>query len=94
MLKESYPLYVANEPSTPNLDLEVTDKYSGEVATRVAMADPSTIDRAIGAAVEAARPNLEMLGRAVGGVDIADPATWPNGLVGFVWAASQQQRIR
>lgn len=55
-LQESYPLYVANEPSTPNLDLEVVDKYSGEVATRVAMADPSTIDRAITSAVEAAWP--------------------------------------
>ncbi len=56
MLKESYPLYVANEPSTPNLDLEVWDKFSGELATRVAMADHSTIDRAIAGAVEAAWP--------------------------------------
>jgi hypothetical protein len=32
--------------STPNTDLEVTDKYSGEVATRVAMADAKTIDKA------------------------------------------------
>ena len=43
--------------------------------------------------VEAARPNLEMLGRAVGGVDIADPATWPNGLVGFVWAAGRGRQV-
>ena len=42
-------------PTRPssNTDLEVTDKYTGEVATRVAMADESTIDAAIGAADEA-----------------------------------------
>jgi hypothetical protein len=38
-LKTQYPLYLANEAQTPNLDLEVTDKYTGEVATRVALAD-------------------------------------------------------
>ncbi|WP_332658778.1 aldehyde dehydrogenase family protein [Brevundimonas sp.] len=59
-LKPSYPLYLANEALTPNQDLAVTDKYSGEVATRVAMADAATIDRAIGAAVEATRPMAEM----------------------------------
>jgi acyl-CoA reductase-like NAD-dependent aldehyde dehydrogenase len=37
-LRDSYPLYLANEAQTPNLDLEVTDKYTGKVATRVAMA--------------------------------------------------------
>ena len=46
-LKASYPLYLANEALTPNQDLEVIDKYSGKVATRVAMADAATIDRAI-----------------------------------------------
>jgi len=59
-LKPSYPLYLANEALTPNQDLAVTDKYSGEVATRVAMADAATIDKAIGAAVEATRPLAEM----------------------------------
>ena len=54
MLNESYPFYLANKPEAPNADLEVTNKYTGEVATRVAMADASVIDRAIGAAVEAA----------------------------------------
>ncbi len=37
--------------------------------------------------VTEAQPNLEMLGELCSGVDLADPATWPNGLVGFVWAA-------
>jgi len=54
MLKDSYPLYLANRAVSPNADLVVTDKYTGEVATRVAMADEAVIDRAIGAAEEAA----------------------------------------
>ena len=39
MLQETYPFFLANEPSSPNNDLAVTDKYTGEVATRVALAD-------------------------------------------------------
>ncbi len=53
MLRNSYPFYLANQPETPNADLGVTDKYSGEVATRVAMASPDDIDRAIAAADQA-----------------------------------------
>jgi acyl-CoA reductase-like NAD-dependent aldehyde dehydrogenase len=59
-LEDAYPLYVANEARTPNTDLEVTDKFSGEVATRVAMASPEIIDEAIGWAVKAAEPMREM----------------------------------
>ncbi|MES2834813.1 MAG: aldehyde dehydrogenase family protein [Pseudomonadota bacterium] len=59
-LKPSYPLYLANVAMTPNQDLEVTDKYTGEVATRVAMADAATIDKAIAAAVEATEPMARM----------------------------------
>ena len=55
-LDASYPMYVAGLPETPNLDLEVLDKYTGEVATRVPLADPATIDRAIAAAEAAAEP--------------------------------------
>jgi acyl-CoA reductase-like NAD-dependent aldehyde dehydrogenase len=55
-LDASYPMYVAGRPETPNLDLEVIDKYTGEVATRVPLADPATIDRAITAAEAAAEP--------------------------------------
>lgn len=55
-LARSYPFYLANEPETPNQDLEVVDKFSGEVATRVALADDAAIDRAIAAAVTAAEP--------------------------------------
>jgi len=53
MLKEKYPYYLASEPVFANTDLEVTDKYSGEVATRVALADAKAIDAAITAAVAA-----------------------------------------
>lgn len=56
MLKESYPYYLANQAVQANTDLEVTDKYSGKVATRVALADAKAIDAAIAAAVEAEKP--------------------------------------
>jgi len=53
MLAKSYPYFLGNEPVAANQDLAVTDKYTGEVATRVALADAAAIDRAIGLAVEA-----------------------------------------
>ncbi|NUM52242.1 MAG: aldehyde dehydrogenase family protein [Candidatus Hydrogenedentes bacterium] len=56
MLRETYPYFLANKPVAPNYSLEVTDKYSGAVAARVAEADPYAIDYAIGKAVEAAEP--------------------------------------
>ena len=34
MLRDSYPYFLAGAPASPNSDLEVTDKYTGEVATR------------------------------------------------------------
>jgi acyl-CoA reductase-like NAD-dependent aldehyde dehydrogenase len=52
MLRQTYPYYLANEPHAPNADLAVTDKFTGEVATRVAMADPAAIDAGITAADE------------------------------------------
>ncbi len=56
MLRDSYPYYLANRAAMPNTDLEVFDKYSGEVATRVAMADSDAIDAAIAAADVATEP--------------------------------------
>ena len=50
MLKKSYPYYLANKAVYANEDLKVVDKYTGEVATVVAMADAQVIDQAIGAA--------------------------------------------
>jgi acyl-CoA reductase-like NAD-dependent aldehyde dehydrogenase len=60
MLAKTYPYYLANRPEQPNSDLEVSDKYSGEVVTRVAMAGEADIDRAIAAAVEATPPMRKM----------------------------------
>ncbi len=59
-LRATYPLYLANKAEQPNTDLVVTDKYTGEVATRVAMADAATIDRGIAAAVAATEPMAKM----------------------------------
>ena len=53
MLRETYPYYLANKPVQPNTDLVVTNKYTTEPATRVALADAKAIDAAIGAAVKA-----------------------------------------
>jgi acyl-CoA reductase-like NAD-dependent aldehyde dehydrogenase len=53
MLKAAYPYFLANEAVYANTDLAVTDKYSGEIATRVALADSEAIDAAIRAAVQA-----------------------------------------
>lgn len=56
MLKDTYPLYLNNKAEQPNADLAVTDKYSGEVAFRVALADAATIDKAIVGNVAATEP--------------------------------------
>jgi acyl-CoA reductase-like NAD-dependent aldehyde dehydrogenase len=56
MLRERYPYYLANRPQQPNADLEVTNKYTGEVASRVALANKEVLDKAIAAATKAAAP--------------------------------------
>ena len=55
MLNDHYPMYLANRPQRPNLDLAVTDKYTGEVASRVPLAGAEHIDAAIAAASAVAR---------------------------------------
>ncbi len=60
MLKKNYPLYLASRPQTPNFDLAVTNKFSGEVVAHVPLADTASIDSAIAAAVAAAAPMAEM----------------------------------
>jgi acyl-CoA reductase-like NAD-dependent aldehyde dehydrogenase len=60
MLRATYPYWLANEAVAPNADLEVRDKYSGDVAARVGMADRGAIDAAIAAAVGAAEPMRAM----------------------------------
>lgn len=53
MLASTYPYYLANEAVFANQDLTVTNKYTGEPATQVALADAATIDAAIDAAQKA-----------------------------------------
>ncbi|HEY6964849.1 MAG TPA: aldehyde dehydrogenase family protein, partial [Erythrobacter sp.] len=55
-LKDTYPLYLNNKAVQPNTDLEVTDKYTGKVAFRTAMATPDIIEEGIAGAVRAAEP--------------------------------------
>jgi acyl-CoA reductase-like NAD-dependent aldehyde dehydrogenase len=55
-LKDTYPLYLNNKAEQPNADLAVTDKFTGEVAFRTALATPEIIDQAIAGAVRAAEP--------------------------------------
>jgi acyl-CoA reductase-like NAD-dependent aldehyde dehydrogenase len=59
-LKDVYPLYLNNKAEQPNADLEVTDKYTGQVAFRVAQADAKMIDAGIQGAVDAAEPMARM----------------------------------
>src|SRR6476469_2701141 len=53
MLSPTYPYFLANRPVAANTDLEVLDKYSGAVATRVAFADAATVRKAIDHASDA-----------------------------------------
>ena len=55
-LKNTYPLYLNNKAAQPNTDLAVTDKFTGEVAFRTALATPDVIEEAIAGAVRAAEP--------------------------------------
>ena len=54
MLNPTYPYYLANEAIAANTDLAVTNKFTGDVATRVALADATAIDAGIAAAEAAA----------------------------------------
>lgn len=59
-LRESYPYFLANKPVYANAVLEVTNKYTNQVATRVSLADAKVIDEAIAAAVQAQEKLKEM----------------------------------
>lgn len=59
-MQKRYPYYLANRPQQPNADLEVRDKYSGRIATRVAVPNDAAIEKAIAAAVKATMPMREM----------------------------------
>ncbi len=53
MLKSAYPYYLANQAVYANQDLAVTNKYTSEIVTRVALATEQAIDDALNAAVSA-----------------------------------------
>ena len=59
-LKETYPLYLNNKAQQPNTDLEVTDKFTGKIAFRTALATPEIIDQAIAGAVQATEPMAKL----------------------------------
>src|SRR5688572_30675912 len=59
-LQSHYPFYLANKPQSPNQELVIRDKYSGAIATRVALASAVDIDQAI-AAAQAAEPAMAAL---------------------------------
>jgi acyl-CoA reductase-like NAD-dependent aldehyde dehydrogenase len=56
MLRPSYPFWIANRPRSGERELAVTDKYRGDVATRVALAGRAEIEEATAAAVSAEEP--------------------------------------
>jgi acyl-CoA reductase-like NAD-dependent aldehyde dehydrogenase len=56
LLADRHPYYLGSRPVAPNHDLEVRDKFTGAVATRVAQADARAIDEAIARAAAAAEP--------------------------------------
>lgn len=56
MLKDRYPYYLANRPVSANADLPVSDKFTGEVVTRVALANDAAVEEAIAHAMAAVEP--------------------------------------
>src|SRR5690348_14578058 len=54
MLAKSYPHYLANQPQTSKETMDVLDKYSGKVATRVAEHDAKATQQTLAAPVNAA----------------------------------------
>ncbi len=59
-MRETWPYWLAGEPVEPNHDLEVRNKYTGEVAARVAMADADAVRAALDAAEAARRAMAEL----------------------------------
>ena len=57
---KQYPLYLANRPVTSTEWLEVTDKFSLQTVTHVALADAAIIEQAIAAAVAAEKPMAQL----------------------------------
>jgi acyl-CoA reductase-like NAD-dependent aldehyde dehydrogenase len=62
MLRDRYPCYVAGRPVHDGPTLEVTNKYTGQTATRVVLADRAVIEQAIAAAHQAFAATRRMPG--------------------------------
>jgi acyl-CoA reductase-like NAD-dependent aldehyde dehydrogenase len=60
MTLRTYPFYLASKAAGGERMFDVVDKYGGETFARVALADASTLDRAIAAAVEATEAMASM----------------------------------
>jgi len=60
MLAERYPYFLAGSPKDSSDALAVTNKYSDEIATHVALADRAAIERGIEAAHRASRPMAQL----------------------------------
>ncbi|KAF4708107.1 Succinate-semialdehyde dehydrogenase, mitochondrial, partial [Perkinsus olseni] len=56
----AWPYYLAGEAVYSNKDLEVTDKYSGDVVCQVAMASPADVEKAIAAAYSSEKAMASM----------------------------------
>lgn len=59
-MPKDFPYYLANEPVAANTEMAVTDKFTGEVAFRVAVANAAAIEKGIAATVTASQPLREM----------------------------------
>jgi acyl-CoA reductase-like NAD-dependent aldehyde dehydrogenase len=60
MFRAHYPYYLANRPESSAALLDVLDKATGQVATRVSLAPAAAIERAIAACAAAVRPMREL----------------------------------
>jgi acyl-CoA reductase-like NAD-dependent aldehyde dehydrogenase len=60
MFKPRYPYYLANRPETSDRELDVFDKATGAVATKVCLASAAAVERAIAACTSAVRPMREL----------------------------------
>ncbi len=60
MLRPTYPCFVAGHARAPNEDLLVRDKFTGDIATRVAQASPVEIETAIAACADASAGMREL----------------------------------
>jgi len=60
MLQASYPYWLGGKPVAGNGELEVTNKYTGEVVSRVPLAKSEEVAKAIRLATQAAEPMRKM----------------------------------